>query len=235
MDGETEPSSQFIFSERRPKESPQDYWTRVMKENLNKGVPHDVVARVMGETMGKKEGREGIDDSTGLKTKTMFWHDLEEVVGITHRQTKEGISLSTSLVVLDLDNFRELNKIKGHSYGDEMLEKVAQLLKKGAKRSSDVAARFGGEEFCLILYGCKGKIAVKIAEELRSSIEKIGLTASFGVAEFSGGQESPREVFDRADTACAIAKGNIKHPSVEGKPKNRVVFWRSGMPKKPGE
>lgn len=235
MDGETEPTPQFTFLDRQPKESPQDYWTRIMKKNLDRGVPHDIVARTMGEIVGKKEEREGIDDLTGLKTKKMFWRDLEEVMGISHRLGKEGVFLKSSLIVLDLDNFRELNKLKGHSYGDEMLKKVAGVLEKGARRDSDVVARYGGEEFCLILYGCGGKSAREVAEELRSSIEKVGITASFGITELAERQEDPKTVFDRADAACAIAKGSIKHPSVKGKPKNRVVLWHSGMPEKPGE
>jgi len=116
-----------------------------------------------------------------------------------------------SLVVIDLDNFKHVNDTHGHSMGDLVLAEVAALLKKSC-RQEDIAARFGGEEFLLILPHCDGRDAAKKAEMLRAKIEalqpnKIPITASFGVCQLPmGGLSSFEEVFVMADKAVYEAK-----------------------------
>lgn len=226
-----ESSSEFIFPPRKDEETPQDYWTRVMKENLDRGVSHQVVAGKFGTIMGNKEEREGTDDLTGLKTKKIFWKDLEETLGHLRRQNYEGTPQRASLVLIDLDGFKKENDTKGYLWGDNILKRVAAVLQKD-RRTEDIAFRYGGEEFCLVLAGCSLKEATEISEELRGAIVKLGITASFGVVESIDGQESPEELFNKANVACALAKGNLKHPTVTGTPKNRVVLWQTDMPPK---
>lgn len=220
----------FIFPERKAKETPEEYWTRVIRENLEKGTPSVLMAEILGRIIGNKEQREGVDELTGLKTKGPFWRDLEESLGLVRRFSRGDFTGKISLILLDLDDFKRENDRHGYLWGDAILKKVASIL-KNKRRASDIAVRWGGEEFCLILVGCPVRMAARIAEKLRRSIEKIGITASFGVAESKAAQEKPEDFFKRANVACAIAKGRIKYPSVKGLPKNRVVRWQPAMPK----
>src|SRR5690606_33746935 len=99
-----------------------------------------------------------------------------------------------SLILLDIDHFKRFNDTWGHQVGDKVLKQTALLL--GALvRVTDVAARYGGEEFALLLPQTDYSAALDLAERLRSGVErkvtvagpggeKIGVTASFGVASF---------------------------------------------------
>lgn len=123
--------------------------------------------------------------------------------------TRHDIPLS--FVVIDLDHFKKINDTYGHSLGDRVLVEVAGLLKKSC-RKEDLAARFGGEEFLLILPHCKGKDAASKAERLREKIETLKpngilVTASFGVYQLPlGSLVSFEEVFVMADRAVYEAK-----------------------------
>lgn len=119
--------------------------------------------------------------------------------------------LPLSLVVIDLDDFKDVNDTYGHNAGDQILVEVAALLKKCC-RQEDIAARFGGEEFLLMLPHCNGPDAAKKAEALREKIESLNpngirVTASFGVSQLpGGGLLSFEEVFVLADKALYEAK-----------------------------
>ena len=96
-----------------------------------------------------------------------------------------------SLIILDLDFFKQYNDHYGHAMGDECLKQVAEVL-KARRRASDLAARIGGEEFCLLLPETDGNGALALAETIRCQIESLLLahskshmevvTASLGVA-----------------------------------------------------
>jgi diguanylate cyclase len=103
-----------------------------------------------------------------------------------HRQKNEF-----SLILLDIDYFKKVNDSYGHPAGDICLKHIADCMKQGAARSSDICCRFGGEEFIIILPETSIKDAYTIAEEIRNKIKqksviwdgkKINLTASFGVS-----------------------------------------------------
>ncbi len=119
--------------------------------------------------------------------------------------------LPLSLVVIDLDNFKDVNDTYGHHAGDQVLVQIADLLKKSC-RQEDIAARFGGEEFLLLLPYCNGRDAVKKADVLRRKIEDlqpngIQITASFGVSQLpEGGLLTFEEIFVLADKAVYEAK-----------------------------
>ncbi|VAX33518.1 diguanylate cyclase/phosphodiesterase (GGDEF & EAL domains) with PAS/PAC sensor(s) [hydrothermal vent metagenome] len=119
--------------------------------------------------------------------------------------------LPLSLVVMDLDDFKHVNDTYGHHAGDQVLIQIADLLKKSC-RQEDIAARFGGEEFLLLLPYCNGQDAAKKAEVLRRKIEAlepngIQVTASFGVCQLPGGNLlSFEEIFGLADKALYDAK-----------------------------
>ncbi|MBT4092298.1 MAG: diguanylate cyclase, partial [Deltaproteobacteria bacterium] len=121
-----------------------------------------------------------------------------------------------SIVMMDVDNFKHYNDTNGHQLGDEVLKKIARIMKDGV-RKSDMAARYGGEEFVIVLPGTPKKMAENIAEKLRKTIEVENfvneqkqpngtLTASFGVASFPENGDTPEIVLKGADHCLYIAK-----------------------------
>jgi len=132
---------------------------------------------------------------------------------------------SLSLIVIDLDHFKTVNDTHGHSMGDIVLTQTAKLL-KAACRNEDIAARFGGEEFVLILRHCDAEDACKKAELLRMKIsdlnpEGIAISASFGIAELPLDDTTNTYKFDTlfsaADQAVYEAKANGRNCVVIGK------------------
>jgi diguanylate cyclase (GGDEF)-like protein len=99
-----------------------------------------------------------------------------------------------SLVIADIDNFKHYNDTQGHQMGDVVLEGVAALLADNVRRG-DLAARFGGEEFVIVLPNCEKPRAVALSEDLRQSVESAvfphqdlqptgNITITLGVATF---------------------------------------------------
>jgi len=117
-----------------------------------------------------------------------------------------------SLIIFDLDHFKRVNDTFGHIIGDEVLITVAELA-KSSLRTADVIARWGGEEFALLLPGTDVSGAKHVAEKLRTTLEQhrhdlIGqVTASFGVAQRNT-DESYLDWFNRVDRALFASKSN---------------------------
>ncbi len=123
-----------------------------------------------------------------------------------------------SLIVLDIDHFKQYNDCYGHLKGDECLSRVAQALNKIPLRATDLFARYGGEEFVLLLPKANIESAIEIAEKCRSLVqdlaiphEKSGtsnvLTISVGVASITPAADSePASLFDVADRLLYQAK-----------------------------
>jgi len=118
--------------------------------------------------------------------------------------------LPLSIILFDLDFFKNVNDNYGHKRGDEVLKSIAKIVTH-AKRETDIFGRWGGEEFLLICHDTDIKGAKILAEKLRLAIasyefpEIISLTASFGVAQFEK-YDSIVKVFDKADKALYEAK-----------------------------
>lgn len=124
---------------------------------------------------------------------------------------------ATSLVMLDLDHFKNVNDQYGHRAGDEVLRQFAQTARTHL-RASDVLARMGGEEFALILPDTNTVGAVHVAESVRAAVEAmvvnnlkggtLSVTVSAGVACALGGTTltTPDQLYHRADTALYAAK-----------------------------
>ncbi|DAB37149.1 MAG TPA: histidine kinase [Sulfurospirillum cavolei] len=125
-----------------------------------------------------------------------------------------------SIVLFDLDYFKNVNDNYGHKRGDEVLKSIAAIV-MSAKRESDVLGRWGGEEFLLICRNTDKNGAKTLAEKLCESIaayrfpEVVSITASFGVAQFEK-YDSIVKVFDKADKALYEAKAQGR---------NRVVAF----------
>ncbi len=115
------------------------------------------------------------------------------------------------VVMTDLDHFKEVNDRCGHAAGDEILKQFVTLL-RGHSRQTDLVARFGGEEFVVVLPATELKSAVICAERIRRQLEsrplaeQVGrITASFGVAMLTGGEESGH-LLQRVDQALYRSK-----------------------------
>lgn len=120
-----------------------------------------------------------------------------------------------SVIVFDIDDFKKINDLHGHRAGDLVLFELARLVHKTILRTGDFFARFGGEEFVVLLDRQRADTAVIVAERIRSGIEthsfdfqgiKISVTVSLGVAEMSPETQTPEELFELADRACYRAK-----------------------------
>jgi diguanylate cyclase (GGDEF)-like protein len=105
------------------------------------------------------------DGLTGLYNRRYFDTALE-----TEWQRAERSGEQLSLLMIDLDRFKELNDNYGHQTGDECLREVARVLDEQPKRGYDVVARYGGEEFVVLLPGADTATAMRVAEAMRSAV-----------------------------------------------------------------
>jgi diguanylate cyclase (GGDEF)-like protein len=121
-----------------------------------------------------------------------------------------------SVILLDVDNFKNYNDKNGHPAGDRLLIQVADIVRRSV-RQIDIAARYGGEEFVVILPETDGEAAVRVAERIRSSLQALEfegadrqplgyLSASLGIAAFPAHGASGREIVASADAALYRAK-----------------------------
>ena len=130
-----------------------------------------------------------------------------------------------SLLVIDADHFKAVNDTHGHDIGDEVLVHIARLIEHSC-RSTELLARWGGEEFVVIAPESANEAAVRLAERIRERVEstplrlpehKIAVTVSVGVAEYIPGQ-SPEVFFRRADQNLLRAKTHGRNRVVSEAP-----------------
>ena len=146
------------------------------------------------------------DPLTGLYNRRYMEDALERYMSLAERS-----GTATSVIMIDLDNFKRLNDDHGHAKGDAVLRDVAAQL-VAALRPSDVVARYGGEELMVILPNCGLDAAMNKCETLRARIESLSdahgatITASFGVAAVPETSTSPSDVIPMADAALYGAK-----------------------------
>jgi two-component system cell cycle response regulator len=138
------------------------------------------------------------DGLTGLLNHGTF----EEWLG---RTVREGNRFS--LIMLDLDDFRDVNNSLGHQAGDELLRRIASGLVR-AGRDTDLVFRYGGDEFVFLLPNTAGDGALQVAERARQAVREARgtMTASIGVATFPVDGSTPTEILLAADRACYVAK-----------------------------
>ena len=155
-----------------------------------------------------------VDGLTGLANRRQAEDALAAEVS---RAARFGGPLS--VVIGDLDDFKSVNDAHGHGVGDTVLREFAHLLQRSV-RDVDVASRWGGEEFLLILPGTDADGAVQLAQRIRDYLQDrtlltpegvpVRVTASFGVAETQGGSQ-PAELVAAADAALYDAKRRGKN------------------------
>ncbi len=145
------------------------------------------------------------DGLTGLKNHRHFRDALETGVSLANRQ-----GAPYSLVMLDLDHFKQYNDAFGHPAGDDVLRDLACALREGV-RDHDVVARYGGEEFVLLLPMTDADAAMVVGERLRSAIAGRPwplrpITASLGIATTGPRAATPADLLDLADRALYRSK-----------------------------
>jgi diguanylate cyclase (GGDEF)-like protein len=178
-----------------------------LRETLHHQVVHDVL--------------------TGLFNRRYLEETLEREI---FRGRRKGASLG--LIMLDLDHFKRFNDTYGHEAGDNLLRTLGKFLGKRVRRE-DVACRYGGEEFVLILAEASQEIVYQRAEEIRREFPKVpvwyrgqvleSVTVSLGVAMFPEHGATGRDVLRAADDAMyrakaqgrnrvLVAEGRVAHP-----------------------
>ncbi len=168
------------------------------------------------ETMREQAWR---DPLSGLYNRYFMEASLERELACARRDTHP-----VSLIMLDIDHFREMNAHFGHPRVDEMLSELGRLLKNSI-RAGDIACRYGGDEFLLILPNAPFEVARQRAEQLRSQIktlavrdqagEYVHISASFGIAIWPEHGDTATDLLMVADAAMYRAKD-------EGR--DRIVF-----------
>lgn len=144
------------------------------------------------------------DPLTGLVNRRILDEALAREVARSHRT---GASLG--VVLIDIDHFKAVNDSHGHQAGDDVLRRVGAAVRSVA-RATDIAARFGGEEFAVLLPECTIEEAVEVAERLRRAVALpttgVAVTASAGVTVLSGADADPHRLVALADEALYRAK-----------------------------
>ncbi len=159
------------------------------------------------------------DELTGLLNLRAFNKLLEKEFARAERNKE-----SFTIVMIDIDNLKKINDSYGHSAGSRLMQGVARAI-KGCIRSYDVLARYGGDEFVLLLPGTTSEHAQLCAERICTAISntsldsggyRISTTASIGIASFPNNAPDAQQVLDKADMALYRSK-------LEGR--NRVTWY----------
>ena len=183
---------------------------------LSKSIHSSRISSIMANDKLKKSVQElhklSITDSlTNIFNRRYFFEVSDTLVSLGLREEKK-----VSLLMIDIDHFKEVNDIYGHQAGDFILIIFAKELDK-ITRKSDVFARVGGEEFSILLNDTSINIAKEIAEKIRTNIEnkifaynskKIKITTSIGIAELSDENNSIDKLYAQADKQLYKAKAN---------------------------
>ena len=150
------------------------------------------------------------DFLTGVYNRRFFYSDVEEYV-----QVAEETNEPYAFAMIDVDYFKKINDKYGHDGGDKVLKSIAKILNDNTK-GSDIVARFGGEEFCVVLKKINKEEAVKFFVNLRAKVaenevvikkQKIRVTISIGVS-FGNGHCEIDDMLEACDSALYTAKEN---------------------------
>ena len=171
------------------------------------GISQDITVRKAVQE--KLTWQANYDALTGLPNRHHFWTRLQSALrrsSIDHSQN--------SLCLFDVDNFKEINDRYGHAAGDEVLEEIGNIV-RAELRSSDIAGRLGGDEFCFVLPGTDHDEAARVADRMRERLSTLAfgidsgspfsVTATFGVAE-SLPDIDAKDFMEAADRALYRAK-----------------------------
>jgi len=204
----------------------------------NKSLEKDLHEKIQTEAKLLYEKKNAEDISNKLRTLTT----QDGLTGINNRRRFDEalynewyravrLSMPLSLIICDIDKFKEYNDTYGHLAGDKCLTRIAHLIEDSARRAGDMAARFGGEEFVIILPDTESSNAQDIAEQLRRAILDLEIphetssvadivTVSFGIFTILPEKNLPPEtMIEFADKALYQAKEQGR---------NMVVMYKDG-------
>ncbi len=190
----------YVESEQARDFSDEDMMLLRTLADLVAGAVHNAL------TFQKAQEQAITDGLTGVKTHRFF---MEALSAEWKRSTRAGRSFS--LVLMDLDRFKFVNDFYGHLEGDLVLQRVGHILETNCRRS-DVVARYGGDEFVVLMPETNMEHARQLASKLRGWISadpllrEKNITASFGIASFPLHGSSPQELIQVADASMYLSK-----------------------------
>jgi diguanylate cyclase (GGDEF)-like protein len=165
---------------------------------------HSALALRNARLLGENERLATRDSLTGLANRRLFDESLQREVARAQR-----LDTPLSLLVLDVDHFKQVNDTYGHQTGDAVLREVSDALVANTK-NYDVAARYGGDEFVVLLPGCSRDDAMRVAERVRNGIaravDEAPVTISAGVATVPDNASDAERLLAAADAALYEAK-----------------------------
>ncbi len=149
------------------------------------------------------------DEMTQLPNRASFMDKLAKAMSYAQDHHE-----SLSIVVLNLDRFKQINKVLGQHAGDRLLLGVAQRISSSIRRSSDVIARFGGDEFAILLPGADSHVGLSVTATLLSTLEApiqidnhhVDISAAAGVATYPDHAESEAQLLSHAELAMQASK-----------------------------
>ena len=154
------------------------------------------------------------DSLTGLFNHSVFYERLLQALQEASRN-----HAPLAVLMLDIDDFKHVNDVHGHGVGDELLRLLAEAL-RAAVRPDDVVCRLGGEEFAVVMGGCGGDDAMRVAERIQCRLAEVEfpgvgrLTVSIGLALGPEHAMNPRELAACAEAAMMTAKAQGKNQIV---------------------
>ena len=194
----------------------------------------DLSAEIINDMMKQKHNIEVLQKEIRQDSMTNLYNHEHFRELLKHEIDRaERYKIELSVIMCDVDDFKEINDSYGHLAGDGVIKAIANCLKQQL-RESDMIARYGGEEFSIILPHTSSKKAYSVAERLRKKIsvlkinyqnQIITLTMSLGIASCQEGEKtSVDELIRRADKALYMAKSEGKNQSqVAGKKKSKII------------
>ncbi len=181
--------------------------------------------QALHEANRRLEFQASTDDLTGIANRRRFDRALEQE-WVRHQRTE----LALSLLLIDADFFKNYNDVYGHLAGDDCLRSLAKVIQRCLRRPGDLVARFGGEEFAVILPGTGEEGASRVAEEIRLQLESLqiphpcssvsrNVTISIGATtSIPSSEESHLDFLAGADVALYRAKENGRDQVVQVAP-----------------
>ena len=179
----------------------------LLEENIEDSKDRIFMKRYYIDHKKELELKAYLDALTQVYNRTYF---EQEYIKIVNNCIEDNFTFS--LLMLDIDKFKNINDTYGHIKGDEILKHLAKVIKQNI-RKTDIFARWGGEEFIIIAKDTILKDSLSLAENLRKSIKKssfiddIEVTCSFGVAEFDK-KFTAKDFMQKVDNLLYLAKKN---------------------------
>ncbi|MBX3270781.1 MAG: diguanylate cyclase [Sandaracinaceae bacterium] len=184
-------------------------WSPAVRPTLSVLANQLAVAMSNAQAVRRLEEMATTDGLTGCLNKRAFMDELERKLTSAAR-----FGRPLSLLVTDIDHFKAVNDTYGHDVGDVVIKELGAILLR-EKRDTDIVARFGGEEFCVLCEETDTPGAVILAERVRevvgdtvftTELGKLSVKASIGVASFPGDAKTPADLFKITDQALYAAK-----------------------------